>query len=58
MIIVRLSQKAVLGPADRLERGTDHIRLIEVHLLAEGGAGADTSALSRLGKRPFREREL
>ena len=46
------------GPADRLERGTDHTRLIQVHHLAERRAGADTSALSRLGKRPSRDREL
>ena len=44
-------------PVDQLERGTDHIRLIQVHSLAERGTGADTSALSRLGKRPSHDRE-
>ena len=44
-------------PVDRLERGTDHTRLIQVHSLAERGARADTSALSRLGKRPSHDRE-
>ena len=44
-------------PVYRLERGTDHTHLIQVHSLAERGAGADTSALSRLGKRPSHARE-
>ena len=44
-------------PVDRLERGTDHTRLIQVHSLAERGARADTSALSMLGKRPSHDRE-
>ena len=47
-----------MSQVDHLEQGADHTWSIQVYHLGEQGAGADISALSRLGKRISHDREV